>query len=115
MNETAYIGEAAGQRGVSPEHLRTLERVGHIPPLPRDFNGRIYTKFDIALPKRSMVIGTKPEEVCVDGLKEVTKKWVIEALKKEQLARKEGARGEQEDTKKQGEGEVVANAQMCRN
>jgi hypothetical protein len=54
-----HIGEAARQLGVTPKHLRLLEREGRIPPPRRDLNGRIYTEFDIALLK-SMGIGSRP-------------------------------------------------------
>ena len=68
-----HIGEAARRIGCTPEHLRTLEREGRIPPARRDFNGRIYTVFDIAL-LRSMGVGSRPrrlkraeEVLAVDG------------------------------------------------
>ena len=74
MSKTVFhIGEAARRIGCTPEHLRTLEREGRIPPARRDFNGRIYTEFDIAL-LRSMGIGSRPrrlkraeEVLAVDG------------------------------------------------
>ncbi len=62
MGRVLHIGEAAKQLGVSPEHLRVLEREGRIPPARRDFNGRIYTPFDIAL-LRSMGIGSRPKKL----------------------------------------------------
>ncbi|PLS87267.1 MAG: hypothetical protein CYG60_02790 [Actinobacteria bacterium] len=58
-SEVFHIGQAAQQLGVTPEYLRALERQGRIPPVHRDFNGRIYTPFDIAL-LRSMGVGTRP-------------------------------------------------------
>jgi DNA-binding transcriptional MerR regulator len=58
----AHIGEVADRLGVSPEHLRALERQGRIPPARRDFNGRIYTEFDIAL-LRSMGVGSRPKKL----------------------------------------------------
>jgi hypothetical protein len=68
-----HIGEAARQLGVTPKHLRLLEREGRIPPPRRDLNGRIYSEFDIALLK-SMGIGSRPrrlkraeEVLAVDG------------------------------------------------
>lgn len=63
MNGTAFhIGEAARRLKVTPKHLRTLEREGRIPPARRDFNGRIYTDFDVALLKR-MGIGSRPHRL----------------------------------------------------
>lgn len=57
-----HIGEAAKQIGVTPEHLRNLERTGRIPAARRDFNGRIYSEFDIALLK-SLGIGQRPRRL----------------------------------------------------
>lgn len=57
-----HIGEAARQLGVTPEHLRALERQGRIPPARRDLNGRTYTAFDIAL-LRSMGVGLRPRRL----------------------------------------------------
>jgi hypothetical protein len=57
-----HIGGASRQLGVSPEHLRALERAGCIPPARRDFNGRVYTEFDIAL-LRSMGVGQRPRRL----------------------------------------------------
>jgi DNA-binding transcriptional MerR regulator len=54
-----HIGEAARRLNVSPQHLRLLEWQGRIPPARRDFNGRVYTVFDIALLKR-MGVGSRP-------------------------------------------------------
>ena len=59
---TLHISEAARQLGVTPKHLRLLEREGRIPPVRRDYNGRIYTEFDIAL-LRSMGIGSRPRRL----------------------------------------------------
>ena len=59
---TWHISEAARQLGVTPKHLRLLEREGRIPPVRRDYNGRIYTEFDIAL-LRSMGIGSRPRRL----------------------------------------------------
>jgi DNA-binding transcriptional MerR regulator len=56
------ISEAAKRLSVSPQYLRSLEWEGHIPPVRRDFNGRIYTLFDIALLK-SMGVGTRPRRL----------------------------------------------------
>lgn len=57
-----HIGEAARRLGVTPKHLRVLEREGRIPPARRDFNGRIYCEFDIALLK-SLGIGSRPQKL----------------------------------------------------
>lgn len=57
-----HISEAAQQLRVTPKHLRLLEREGRIPPARRDFNGRIYTEFDIAL-LRSMGVGSRPSKL----------------------------------------------------
>ncbi len=54
-----HIGEAARLLGCTPEYLRTLEREGRIPAPRRDFNGRVYSPFDIAL-LRSMGVGQRP-------------------------------------------------------
>ena len=63
MEGTAFhIGEAAQRLGVTPKHLRLLEREGRIPPARRDYNGRIYTEFDIAL-LRSMGVGSRPRRL----------------------------------------------------
>jgi len=59
---TLHIGEAAQRLGVTPKHLRLLEREGRIPPARRDFNGRIYSDFNIALLK-SLGIGTHPRKL----------------------------------------------------
>ena len=48
--------------GVSSQHIRMLEWQGRIPPARRDYNGRIYTEFDIAL-LRSMGIGSRPRRL----------------------------------------------------
>ncbi len=62
MDDIVHIGEAARLLGVTPEHLRALERTGRIPPARRDFNGRVYAKFDIALLK-SMGVGMRPRRL----------------------------------------------------
>jgi DNA-binding transcriptional MerR regulator len=62
MSKLAHIGEVADRLGVSPEHLRALERQGRIPPARRDFKGRVYTEFDIAL-LRSMGVGSRPKKL----------------------------------------------------
>ncbi len=63
MNGIAHhISETARRLGVTPEHLRNLERAGRIPPVRRDFNGRIYSEFDIALLK-SIGVGSRPRKL----------------------------------------------------
>jgi hypothetical protein len=57
-----HIGLAAERLSVSPHHLRMLEWQGRIPPARRDFNGRIYSEFDIALLK-SLGIGSRPRKL----------------------------------------------------
>ena len=57
-----HIGEAARRLGVTPEHLRNLERVGRIPKPRRDFNGRVYTQSDLAL-LRALGIGSRPKHL----------------------------------------------------
>lgn len=57
-----HISEAARRLSVTPKHLRVLEREGRIPLARRDFNGRIYSEFDIALLK-SMGVGSRPRKL----------------------------------------------------
>jgi DNA-binding transcriptional MerR regulator len=57
-----HIGEAAKALGVSPEHLRALERAGRIPAPRRDYNGRIYSDLDLALLRR-MGVGQRPRKL----------------------------------------------------
>jgi DNA-binding transcriptional MerR regulator len=62
MFRARHIGSAARELGVTPQHLRVLEWQGRIPPARRDYNGRIYTEFDIAL-LRSMGVGQRPHRL----------------------------------------------------
>lgn len=62
MESLAHIGEVAHRLGVTPEHLRNLEREGRIPAPRRDFNGRIYSESDIALLK-SLGVGQRPRKL----------------------------------------------------
>jgi len=62
MDDVIHIGQAAELLGVTPEHLRTLERTGRIPPARRDLNGRIYSEFDIAL-LRALGVGVRPRRL----------------------------------------------------
>ena len=57
-----HIGEAAKRLGVHPHHLRILEWQGRIPPARRDYNGRVYSEFDITLLK-SMGVGSRPRRL----------------------------------------------------
>lgn len=62
MAGEVHIGEAARNLGVTPQHLRVLEWQGRIPPVRRDFNGRIYTVSDIAL-LRCLGVGSRPRKL----------------------------------------------------
>ena len=62
MNGAVHISEAAKQLGCTPQHIRILEWQGRIPPARRDFNGRIYSDFDIAL-LRSLGVGSRPRKL----------------------------------------------------
>jgi MerR HTH family regulatory protein len=62
VNGPVHIGAAAKVLGVTLQYLRMLEWEGRIPPVRRDFNGRIYTSFDIAM-LRSMGIGSRPQRL----------------------------------------------------
>jgi DNA-binding transcriptional MerR regulator len=57
-----HISEAARRLSVTPKHIRVLEREGRIPPARRDFNGRIYTEFDIAHLK-ALGVGSRPRRL----------------------------------------------------
>ncbi len=59
MDSVIRISEAARRLGVAPHYLRLLEWEGRIPPVRRDFSGRIYTEFDIALLK-ALGVGQRP-------------------------------------------------------
>lgn len=61
-SKVCHIGEASRSLGVTPEHLRNLEREGRVPPARRDLNGRIYSDFDIALLK-SLGVGRRPRKL----------------------------------------------------
>ena len=67
-----HIGEASRRLGVTPKHLRALEREGRIPPARRDYNGRLYSDRDIAL-LENIGVGKRPgklksvAEVAPDG------------------------------------------------
>ena len=62
MEANVRISEAAQRLGVSPHYLRLLEWEGIVPPVRRDYGGRIYTEFDLAL-LRSMGVGQRPRKL----------------------------------------------------
>jgi len=62
MDRGSRISQVASDLGVSPHYLRMLEWQGRIPAARRDFNGRIYSEFDIALLK-SMGVGSRPRKL----------------------------------------------------
>ncbi len=64
--QTWHIGEAARLLGVTPEHLRNLEREGRIPAPRRDVFGRVYGECDIALLK-DLGVGQRPQRLKVLG------------------------------------------------
>jgi DNA-binding transcriptional MerR regulator len=57
-----HIGEASRVLGVTPDHLRKLERAGRVPPVDRDFAGRVYSPSDIAL-LRDLGVGSRPQRL----------------------------------------------------
>jgi DNA-binding transcriptional MerR regulator len=56
------ISQVAKELGVTPHYLRMLEWEGRIPPVRRDYNGRVYSAFDIAL-LRNMGVGSRPRKL----------------------------------------------------
>jgi DNA-binding transcriptional MerR regulator len=62
MQQGIHISAAARRLGVSPGYLRLLEQQGRIPPAHRDYNGRVYTEFDIAL-LRALGVGSRPRRL----------------------------------------------------
>jgi DNA-binding transcriptional MerR regulator len=62
MDSVIRISQVAEELGVSPQYLRMLEWQGRIPPTRRDYNGRIYTEFDIAL-LRALGVGSRPRRL----------------------------------------------------
>jgi DNA-binding transcriptional MerR regulator len=62
MDSVIRISEAARRLGVAPHYLRLLEWEGRIPAVRRDFSGRIYTEFDIALLK-ALGVGQRPRNL----------------------------------------------------
>lgn len=62
MSGVVHISEAARRLGVTPTYLRMLETKGRIPQARRDFIGRIYSEFDIALLK-ALGVGSRPRQL----------------------------------------------------
>jgi DNA-binding transcriptional MerR regulator len=62
MIDDVRISEAARRLHVSPQYLRMLEWEGKIPPARRDYNGRTYSQFDIAV-LRGMGVGLRPRQL----------------------------------------------------
>jgi DNA-binding transcriptional MerR regulator len=62
MDSEFHIGETARRLGVTPQHLRVLEWQGRIPSARRDFDGRVYTVFDIPLLK-AIGVGERPRKL----------------------------------------------------
>jgi DNA-binding transcriptional MerR regulator len=62
MERVVHISEAAYRLRVTPTYLRALEAQGRIPPARRDFNGRVYSDFDVALLK-SLGVGSRPRKL----------------------------------------------------
>ena len=62
MSDDIRISEAARSLSVTPQHLRMLEWEGRIPQVRRDFNGRIYTEFDITH-LRCIGVGQRPRKL----------------------------------------------------
>jgi DNA-binding transcriptional MerR regulator len=62
MEDVIRISRVAEELGVTPQYIRMLEWQGIIPPARRDYNGRIYSQFDIAL-LRSMGVGSRPRKL----------------------------------------------------
>jgi len=62
VGKDVHIGEAARRLGVSTTLLRRLEREGKVPPARRDFNGRVYSEYDLALLK-ALGVGQRPRRL----------------------------------------------------
>jgi DNA-binding transcriptional MerR regulator len=62
MDHGVRISRAAMELGVSPQHIRMLEWQGVTPQARRDYNGRVYSEFDIALLK-SLGVGSRPRKL----------------------------------------------------
>ncbi len=66
MDGDVRIVEAAKQLGVSAQHLRILEWEGKVPLARRDFNGRLYSHYDIDL-LRQQGVGSRPRKLKSPG------------------------------------------------
>lgn len=62
MRKAARISEIAKALGITPHYLRVLEYQGSIPAARRDFNGRVYPEFDLAL-LRALGVGVRPRKL----------------------------------------------------
>jgi DNA-binding transcriptional MerR regulator len=62
MSSVRRISSVARELRVTPQHLRVLEWQGRVPPARRDYNGRVYSEFDIALLK-SIGVGSHPRRL----------------------------------------------------
>ena len=62
MEKTGHIGEASRRLGVTPTHIRTLERQGRVPAPRRDFNGRIYSEIDLRI-LQALGVGQRPRRL----------------------------------------------------
>lgn len=62
MDRVVHIGEAARLLNCTPEYLRNLERADRIPKPRRNYNGRVYSEFDLALLK-ALGVGTRPRKL----------------------------------------------------
>jgi len=60
--QNIHIGGAAKALGVTATYIRLLEKGGRIPQARRDYNGRVYSEFDIALLK-SLGVGSRPQRL----------------------------------------------------
>jgi DNA-binding transcriptional MerR regulator len=71
VDEDVHITQAAQALSVTPVYLRLLEKQGRIPRARRDYNGRVYSEFDIAL-LRALGVGQgrirKLEEIVGEGV-----------------------------------------------
>jgi DNA-binding transcriptional MerR regulator len=62
VERAVHISEAARRLGITPEHLRNLERAGRIPKPRRDYNGRVYSESDLAVLK-ALGVGDRPRKL----------------------------------------------------
>ena len=62
MRAEVHIGEATRRLGVTPEHLRRLEREGRVPPPRRDPVGRLYAEADLEI-MQALGVGQNPRRL----------------------------------------------------